>query len=229
VSRFAIWTVAVLAFAALALFDMVSGWTTRLGVLGVGLLLGLFAVGIGLYVAMILAGLHDRRKLRAAPPDAPTVLTHVGRAIRWCGLFAVGAAVMLFASCTGPLTPAQTVQITSIQIDPGAFTRQALILELPLLLALILPPALATAAQLRASRRMARLAIWSVFLLLPVCILSVIAGLATGVATCGEFGPPSVGACAAGAGATTNLVSLLALALYVPYTTQAEKAVAAIT
>jgi hypothetical protein len=102
---------------------------------------------------------------------------------------------VLFGNCTGPLTPARTVEITSIRIDPGAFTRQALVLELPLLLALVLPP---------------------------------IAGLATGVATCGEFAPASVGACAAGAGATTNLISLLALALYVPYTTQVEKAVAAI-
>jgi hypothetical protein len=75
------------------LFDMVSGWTGRLGVLAIGLVLGLLAVGIGLYVAMIVAGLRDRRELRAAPPDAPTVLTLAGRAIRWCGLFAVGAAV----------------------------------------------------------------------------------------------------------------------------------------
>jgi hypothetical protein len=230
-NRYKAWTYGVLAGAAVAIGELATGWTANLGVLAWAPLLGLFAAAVALYIAMIFACLRDRQ-LRPAWPETGTALAHAGHMVRWCGLFAVGAAVLLFANCSGVLTPATTTAATSAHIDPQSFIGPALLLELPLLLSLLLPAVLATLTIWRPSkaRLYARLVTVSLFVFPVVAVATIVGGLAVSLAASGEFGPASVGAAAAGAGAViTSGVSLLAIALYVPYARQIQRAVNSMT
>jgi hypothetical protein len=215
-------TITALAVAAVAIVDLVTGWQARAGALAWVVTIGFFVTGLALYIAVIVAGVRDRRRLRAASLDPPDLLGRAGAAIRWSGLFAAVVAVLFFASCSAAVTPGADAHVINALASPGTFARQTVWLELPMLLAILLTPAFGAAAVATArshplrARRLAQLSVASLFILMVVSIATVIAGLVTGAATCGEFGPPDLGACGAAAASPTNLLSLTALALYVP-------------
>lgn len=208
--RFALWTTAAGAGAAIALFDLLTGWTAHIGAGVFAVLFGLFGLAVALYIGMIRSGLQDRRELRAETSDPAAVLSHATRSIRWCGTFALLSAILLFANCSGVLAPTQDAPQTSAHVDPISFAVTTAILVIPFLLVLVLAPVFANLTR-------PQLALWSVIALAVVAPLSLVVAFYTGAVTCGELGTLRVGACAASAGSATDFLSMAALALYLPY------------
>jgi hypothetical protein len=242
-NRLETWTIALLLGTAVAIYDLVTRWTGNGSAAALIVVLGLFAGAIALFAAMLVAGVRDRTRIVMTSPDAMTVLTRAAHAIRWSGAFAVGFCILLFADCTGAISttgpgPAGPPGPQGPALPPGApgpvvhapsdflaapsdfLSLTAWVLG-PLVLALLLPPILATAAQLLATQRphaartLAQLAIWGSVLAAIASVATVPVGFYFGISAC--YFETSAGACAAGAGSFMNLLSLGSLVLFIPY------------
>src|SRR4029077_15219727 len=112
-NRVALWTTLVLLGLAVAVVDLVTGWTVRAGAVAVTVTLGLFAGSIALYVGMLIAVIRDRRWIAAHSSDARWVLTRASRGLRWSSLFAIGLCLLLFANCTGNITSGPDAQVSN--------------------------------------------------------------------------------------------------------------------
>jgi hypothetical protein len=220
-NRSALWTALLLLGLAVAVVDLVTGWTVHAGAVGVIVLLGLFGGSIALFVAMLIAVIRDRRWIVAHSSDARWVLARASRGLRWGSLFAIGFCLLLFANCTGNITSSSNSQVSNAIQDPARFWTLTAVVMTPLVLALLIAPVLSFAAERlatgrpRAARRLGRLAWWSVFAIVAAALLTVVVGFFLGISSC-DVGP-SVGYCAAGAGSIMNLLSICALALFLPY------------
>jgi hypothetical protein len=220
-NRMALWTTLVLLGLAVAVVDLVTGWTVRAGAVAVIVTLGLFGGSLALFVAMLIAVIRDRRWIVAHSSDARWVLARASLGLRWGSLFAIGLCLLLFANCTGNITSSPTAQVSNAIQDPARFWTLAAAVLAPLVLALLMAPVLTFAAERLASgrpqaaRRVGQLAMWSVVAVVAAVLLTVVVGFFLGVSSC-DVGP-SAGYCAAGAGSTMNLLSFGALALLLPY------------
>jgi hypothetical protein len=220
-NRLARWTTLVLLGLAVAVVDLFTGWTAHFGLAAVVTLLGLFGGAVGLFVAMLIAVIRDRRWIVAHSSDARWVLGRASRGVRWGSLFVIAFCLLLFANCTGNITPGPTAQQSNAIQDPTRFWTLAAAVLTPLLLALLMPLVLTTAAERlaanrpHAARRLGRMAMWSVGAIVAAALLTVVIGFFLGVSSC-DVGP-SAGYCAAGAGSIMNLLSVGALALLLPY------------
>jgi hypothetical protein len=235
--RIETWTIAILLGAAVALYNLFSGWTIHNSAFATIVVLGLVAAAPGLFVGMLISGRRDRRSMLGPKPDARVVLAGAARAIRWSGAFAVGICVLLFANCSSAVGTGQATQapapigdlpsaapqpVIGAVGDVHSFLSMAALVLVPLVIALLLPPILATAAQLLATsrpdaaRRLANLTVWGSALAAGAAVATVPVGFFLGVSAC-DFGT-SVGACAAGLGSLMNFFSLGSLALFLPYT-----------
>jgi hypothetical protein len=220
-NRLALWTSLVLLGLAAAVIDLVTGWTVRAGVVALIATLGLFGGSIALFVAMLIAVIRDRRWIVAHSSDPPWVLERASRGLRWGSLFAIGFCLLLFANCTGNITSSPSGQVSNAIQDPARFWTPTAWVLAPLLLALLLPPLLAFAAERlvtgrpQVARTAGLLAMWSVMAIVAAAVLTVVVGFFFGVSSC-DVGP-SAGYCAAGAGSILNLLSIGALALLLPY------------
>jgi hypothetical protein len=221
-NRIETWTAVVLLGVGVAFFDLFTGWTVD-GSWAAGIAtLGLVAVAIALYVAVLIAGRRDRKRIATLYPDPKPVLMRAARAVRWSGLFAIGFCVLLFANCSsGVSTGTLTGRVVAWRGDTPTYVSMASWLLLPLVLALLLVPVLITAAQMLATNRpqtasrLARVARWASVLAAGVAFFTVPLGFFFGVSAC-DFGT-SAGACAAGASSLMNFLSIGSLALFLPY------------
>ena len=241
-SRMALWTSLVLLGVAVAVVDLFSGWTVNGGLAAAAVVLGLFGGAIALFVAMLIAVLRDRKWIVAHSSDARWVLARASRGLRWSSLFAIGLCLLLFANCSGgagisgppppasgpPLQPlsthGQAVLVSGPIEDPARFWVLAAWVLVPLLMALLLPPVLTFAAErlvtnrLRAARMLGRLAMWSIAAVVAAVLVTLGIGFAVGINSCLIVpGQASTGYCSAGFGSVMNLLSLGALALFLPY------------
>ena len=220
-NRVALWTTLVLLGLAVAVVDLVTGWTVRAGAVAVTVTLGLFAGSIALYVGMLIAVIRDRRWIAAHSSDARWVLTRASRGLRWSSLFAIGLCLLLFANCTGNITSGPDAQVSNAIQDSARFWTLSATLLAPPVLALLMAPVLTLAAERlaarrpRAARRLGQLAWWSAFAIVAAVLLTVVVGFFLGISSC-DVGP-SAGYCAAGAGSIMNLLSIGALVLLLPY------------
>lgn len=207
---FALWTTIAAVGAAIAMFNLVTGWTVNIGLGADAILVAIFGLTVALYVLMVKTALQDRRALRAAPIESAVLAKRATRSLRWCGAFALIAAVLLFTNCSGLITPVgQPVAATNVTADPGSFLTQSALLLLPFLVVLVLAPVVIS--------RYKRLALWSLFLLAGAAPVSFVVGFYATAITCGELGPLTLGACAASGGSLTEVLSAAAMLLYVPY------------
>jgi hypothetical protein len=206
-------TAGAVLIAALSLFDLASGWAARAGVGGLVAVVGLFAVAIALYAAMVIFGVRERRQQSG--------LQTAAKGIRRGAIFAIAFSVFLFANCSSAVTAGPTPGAFVVADDGGVFLGLSGLIVLPLLLALALPAALVTTASFKASskraaaERLARLATWAGGAIVLVALATAAGGFYAGMSSC-VFGG-SVGWCAAGLASVTNVLSLGALALLLPY------------
>ena len=220
-NRLALWTTLVLLGLAVAVVDLFTGWTVPFGPAAAVVTLGLFGGSVALFVAMLIAVIRDRRWIVAHSSDARWVLARASRGVRWGSLFAIGLCLLLFANCTGNITTSPTAQVSNAIQDPTRFWTLTAGVLAPLLLALLMPAVLTSAAERlatgrpKAARRLGRLAMWSMAAIVAAALLTVVIGFFLGVSSC-DVGP-SAGYCAAGAGSIMNLLSVGALALLLPY------------
>jgi hypothetical protein len=218
-NRLKLWTTLVLLGLAIAVVEL-TGWTPRIGTAALVVGLGLFGVSIALFVAMLIAVSRDRRWIMAHSSDARWVLAQASRRVRWGSTFAIGFCLLLFANCAGNLTSGGKDQLAANE-DPTRFWMMTAVLLGPLLLALLMPPALTSFAErlatrrLHAARTLGTLATLSIVAVFPIVLLTVVTGFLRGVSSC-DVGP-SIGYCAAGASSMTNLFSIGSLALLLPH------------
>jgi hypothetical protein len=220
-NRLALWTTLMLLGLAVAAVDLFTGWTVTFGPAAAVVILGLFGGSVALFVAMLIAVIRDRRWIVAHSSDARWVLTRASRGVRWGSLFAIGLCLLLFANCTGNITSSPTAQVSNAIQDPTRFWTLTAGVLAPLLLALLMPAVLTSAAERfatgrpQAARRLGRLAMLSMAAIVAAALLTVVIGFFLGVSSC--YLGPSAGYCAAGAGSIMNLLSVGALALLLPY------------
>jgi hypothetical protein len=201
--------------------DLFTGWTIPAGPAAIVVVWGLFGGSVGLFVAMLIAVIRDRRWIVAHSSDAQWVLGRASQGVRWGSLFAIGLCLLLFANCTGNISSSPTAQVSNAIEDPTRFWTLTAGVVAPLLVALLMPPVLISAAEQlatrrpHAARRLGLLAMWSMAAVAAAAVLTVVIGFFLGVSAC-DLGTSS-GYCAAGAGSIMNLLSLGALALLLPY------------
>ena len=220
-NRLETWTVALLLLTAVAFYDLFSGLTVNGSVAGPVIGIGLFVGAIALYAAMVRAGVRDRKQIGATDADAKTQLGRAVRAVRWNGVFAVGFCVLLFANCSSIATTGPSARVSAAMSEAPDFLSLTAWVLAPLLLTLLLAPALTTAAQLLATsrphtaRRLAQVATWGAAMPAAAVVFTLPVGFFFGISAC-DLGT-SAGSCAAGASSLMNLFSLGSLALVLPY------------
>ena len=189
-------------------------------------LLGLFGGSVALFVAILIAVIRDRRWIVAHSSDARWVLARASRGVRWASLFAIGFCILLFANCSGNLGSPDAPQMSNAIQDPTRFWTLTAEVLIPLLLSLVMPPVLTAAAERlatgrpQAARRFGWLAMWSPAAVVVAALATVVMGIFLGVSACGlgpGFPSASAGYCAAGWSSLMNLLSLGAVALFLPY------------
>src|SRR6202035_1660845 len=124
---------------AVAAVDLVTGWTAHFGPAAAVALFGLFGGAIALFVAMLIAVIRDRRWIVAHSSDARWVLARASRGVRWASLFVIAFCLLLFANCTGNITPGPTAQVSNAIQDPTRFWTLAIAVVAPATLGLLIP------------------------------------------------------------------------------------------
>jgi hypothetical protein len=220
-NRLGLCTTLVLLGLAFAVVNLFTGWTVPAGPAAIVVVLGLFGASLALFGAMLIAVIRDRRWIVAHSSNACWVLARASRGVRWCSLFAIGFCLLLFANCTGNISPSSNAQVSNAIQDPTRFWTLTAALLAPLLLALLMPLVMTSTAERlatsrpQAARRLGLLAMWSMAVVVAAALLTVVIGFFLGVSAC-AFGT-SAGYCAAGTGSIMNLLSVGALALFLPY------------
>jgi len=98
-NRLATWTVASIIAAAIAVFDLVSAWATHVPGALVVLTIALFAIGLALFGALVIAGFGERRRILAGAANSIDLVSRAARGVRWNAAAAIALSVLLFANC----------------------------------------------------------------------------------------------------------------------------------
>ena len=220
--RMAVLAIVMVVGAAVAVFDLVSGWMAPPGTVAIAAGVGLFGVALAIMGAAIFSAWRERSRIIRVSPDRAAALSRGSNGLRWSTLATVAFAVLLFANCSSLVTTGDNHAQEAATVDPAAFWRLAAWLLLPLLLALALPAVLAVAAVASASSRPRRAHQLGQAALVSTAVIPVAAfatffpfGVVFGISAC-DLGN-SIGACAAGLGSVANVLSVGSIALLIPY------------
>jgi len=167
----------------------------------------LFGAPAALIMAIVSAW-GERAHIASGAAAARSVAA-AARSLRWSSVISIAFAVACFAGCSGTQG-----QGTILRGDPAGFWGLAAWLELPLLVALLLPALFGTAAHLFGRAALAGAGIASLAVVVVAALVTAVAGLNTGLTTSPA---PSPGAHNAGTAAIANVLSLGSLALFMPY------------
>jgi hypothetical protein len=159
-------------------------------------------------IMAIVSAWRDRARIASRAADAHSVAA-AARGLRWSSVISIAFAVACFAACSGTQG-----QGTILRADPAGFWGLAAWLELPLLVALLLPAVFGTVAHLFGRAALAGVGIASLALVFVAAVVTALIGLNTALTT--SPAPPP-GAHNAGTAAIANLLSLGSLALFTPY------------
>jgi hypothetical protein len=220
-NRLAVCTVAALAAASIAVFDLVSAWTVQMGAPAFVLSIGLFLLAVVLYGSLLAVGVGERRRILAAASSGADVISRTASTIRLSALAAIAVTVLLFANCSASVSSGPPSYAGPMNDVPGFLKGSAEVL-MPVLLVIALVAALASAAefytirrQWRSAYRAAQAAVWSVVAIAIIAVVTVPVGFVFLGSQC--FFGTSPGACAAGAASFTNLFLAGTFALLLPY------------
>jgi hypothetical protein len=220
-NRLAVCTLAALAAAAIAVFDLVSAWTIQMGGAALVVSLGLFVIAVALYGALLVMGVGERRRILASAANSIEVVGRAASSARLSAMAAIALSILLFANCSASVSSGPPNYAGPMN-DISGFLRGSAEVLLPILLVIVLAAALASAAQVYATRRQwrsahkaAQAAIWSVVAIAVIAVVTVPVGFVVLTSQC--FFGTSPGACAAGAASFTNLFVAATFALLLPY------------
>ena len=223
-NRIETWTAVVIVGAALAVFDVISGWTATPSISAGFAVFGLLGLALLSFAAALRAVIVDRRAIRQRAESAGQAVVGAARGVRWTSVFAIGFAVLCFANCSSGSTSGTAG--SGAMSEPSRYLTFSAIGLLPLVIALLLPAILATAAQVSfrggssAAHRLGQAALVSVAVVGVVALLSAVVGFGAAFGTC-SFGV-SPGACSAGVASLANVLSIVELGLFLPYLTLLE-------
>jgi hypothetical protein len=220
-NRLAVCTVAAVAAAAIAVFDLVSAWTIQGNGVALVVSLGLFVVAVTLYGALLVIGVGERRRTLASAANSVEVVGRAASSVRLSALAAIALTVLLFANCSASVSSGPP-NYAGPMSDVSGFLRGSAEVLLPILLVIVLAAALASAAEVYAKRRQwrsahkaAQAAIWSVVAIAIIAVVTVPVGFVFLTSQC--FFATSQGACSAGAASFTNVFLAGTFALLLPY------------
>jgi hypothetical protein len=220
-NRLAVCTLVALAAAAIAVFDLVSAWTIQMGGAALVVSLGLFVIAVALYGALLVIGVGERRRTLASAANSIEVVGRAASSARLSAMAAIALSILLFANCSASVSSGPPNYAGPMN-DISGFLRGSAEVLLPILLVIVLAAALASAAQVYATRRQwrsahkaAQAAIWSVVAIAVIAVVTVPVGFVFLTSQC--FFGTSPGACAAGAASFTNLFVAATFALLLPY------------
>ena len=220
--RMAVLAIVMMVGAAVAVFDLVSGWMAPPGMVAIVVGVGLFGVALAVMGVAIFSAWRERSRITRASPDRAAALSRGAMGLRWSTLLAVAFAVLLFANCSSSVNTGDNHTQEAARVDPAAFWLLAAGLVLPLLLALALPAVLAVVALASASSHPRRAHQLGQAALVSSAVVPVAAfatffpfGVVFGISAC-DLGN-SIGACAAGLGSVANVLSVGSIALLIPY------------
>lgn len=220
-NRLAVCTVAAVAAAAIAVFDLVSAWTIQGNGVALVVSLGLFVVAVTLYGALLVIGVGERRRTLARAANSVEVVGRAASSVRLSALAAIALTVLLFANCSASVSSGPP-NYAGPMSDVSGFLRGSAEVLLPILLVIVLAAALASAAEVYAKRRQwrsahkaAQAAIWSVVAIAIIAVVTVPVGFVFLTSQC--FFASSQGACSAGAASFTNVFLAGTFALLLPY------------
>lgn len=216
-------TVAMLVGAAASIFNLLSGWLAHPIWEAALVVLSLFAASLALLGVAIIAAWRERRQIMASLPGSAELIRRGVRGVRWSVVIASVFAVFMFANCSSSVTSGTSnALLRGPMSQPGTYFELAAALLGPLLLALVIPLVLITAAASQAGRnlvlahRLGVAANVSLGLLAVVAILTAYPGAVVfGISAC--FFGTSPGACGAGAGGVFNVLSVASIVLIYPY------------
>jgi hypothetical protein len=212
--------------ATVAVYDLVTGWEVPNSPLASVVAIVLLVFTVGTCIAVLVLSRNERRTL-AGVADSPEVVRAAARGVSWTSVFAIGVSVLLFANCSAATTSGDLS--TGAMSHPSQFWPLAALVILPLVVAIALPAALATAAsrlaskgRLREAKRLASLGMWSAGLLAAVALVTAGVAFFVGVSEC--FLSASASSCAAGVGGLMNPTAIASLLVTVPYLALVERA-----
>jgi hypothetical protein len=228
-NRLAVCTVAAVAAAAIAVFDLVSAWTIQMGTAALVVSLGLFVIAVALYGALLVIGVGERRGTLASAASSVEIVGRAARSVRWSALAGIALSVLLFANCSASVSSGPP-RYSGPMDDVSGFLAGSAEVFLPVIVVISLVAALATVAERYATRRQwssaqraAQVAIWSLVTLAIVAAATVPVGFIFLASQC-LFGTSS-GACSAGTASFTNVFLAAAFALLLPYILMMMRAV----
>jgi hypothetical protein len=214
-------TAATVIAATVAVFDLVSAWAINLEGVLLALTLGLFGTAVALFVALLVVGFGERKRIVAGAASSIDLIAPAARAVRSSALAAIALSLLLFANCSASVKSGPSSTSAAMDDVPGLLRVGAEVL-LPIVLVIALAAALATVAQVFASRhqwrsaqRTAQAAVWSAIAIVLVALVAVPVGFIFGVAYCDVGGSP--GACAAGTSSIGDVFLAVTPALLLPY------------
>ena len=220
-NRLAVCTVAAVAAAAIAVFDLVSAWTIQGNGAALVVSLGLFVIAVTLYGALLVLGVGERRRTLASAASSTEVIGRAASSVRLTALAAIALTVLLFANCSASVSSGPPNYAGPMNDVSGFLGGSAEVL-LPILLVIVLAAALASAAavyarrrQWRSAQKAAQAAIWSVVAIAIIAVVTVPVAFVFLTSQC--FFGTSPGACAAGAAGFTNVFLAGTFALLLPY------------
>ncbi len=220
-NRLAVCTLAALASAAIAVFDLVSAWTIQMGGAALLVSLGLFVIAVALYGALLVIGVSERRRIVASAASSVEVVGRAASSVRLSALAAIALSILLFANCSASVSSGPPNYAGPMN-DVSGFLRGSAEALLPILLVIVLAAALASAAEVYARRRQwrsahkaAQAAIWSVVAIAIIAVVTVPVGFVFLTSQC--FFGGSQGTCSAGAASFTNVFLAGTFALLLPY------------
>jgi len=228
-NRLAVCTVAAVAASAVAVFDLVSEWTIQMGAAALVVSVGLFVIAIALYLALLVIGVGERRRILASAPSSVDVVRRAAGSVRWSALAVIALSVLLFANCSASVSSGPPNYAGPMN-DVSGYVRGTAEVFLPVILVIALVAVVATIAygyvtrrQWSSARNAAQAAIWSVVAIAIAAVATVPVGFIFLGSQC--FFGTSSGACAAGAASFTNVFLAGAFALLLPYILMMMRAV----
>jgi hypothetical protein len=220
-NRLPVCTVAAVAAAAIAVFDLVSAWTIQMGAAALVVSLGLFVIAVALYGALLVIGVGERRQILASAASSVEIIGRAARSVRWSALAAIALSVLLFANCSASVSSGPP-RYSGPMDDVSGFLIGSAEVFLPVILVIALVAVVATIAHGNATRqdwssahKAAQAAIWSLVAIAIVAAATVPVGFIFLASQC--FFGTSSGACSAGAASFTNVFLAGAFALLLPY------------
>ena len=136
-NRLAVCTVAAVAAAAIAVFDLVSAWTIQGNGAALVVSLGLFVIAVTLYGALLVIGVGERRRTLASAANSVEVVGRAASSVRLSALAAIALTVLLFANCSASVSSGPPNYAGPMN-DVSGFLRGSAEVLLPILLVIVL-------------------------------------------------------------------------------------------